>query len=77
MLETQGVPVVGYKTSKFPEFFFSEGRCPVPLRLDSALECAQLVKSAFFDLELKNGILFAVPVPKDQVPAPFVIHNYI
>lgn len=29
VLETLGVAVVGYKTDKFPEYFFSEGSCKV------------------------------------------------
>jgi len=31
-LETLGVAVIGYKTDKFPEFFFSEGSCKVSVR---------------------------------------------
>ena len=67
MLETLGVAVVGYKTNKFPEFFFSEGKSPVSLRLDSAYDCANLIKSSFVDLGFKNGILVSVPVPKEEV----------
>lgn len=33
VLETQGVSVVGYKTKKFPEFFFGEGDSDSPLTL--------------------------------------------
>lgn len=67
MLETLGVAVVGYKTSRFPEFFFSEGKNPVSLRLDSTYDCANLIKSSFVDLGFKNGILVTVPVPKEHV----------
>jgi len=37
VLETLGVAVVGYKTSKFPEFFFSDGTCKVSTRVGNEL----------------------------------------
>ncbi len=37
MLETLGVAVVGVKTKKFPEFFFSEGGCDVSTTVGSLL----------------------------------------
>ena len=33
MLETLGVPVLGFKTKKFPEFFFSDGQCDVSCKV--------------------------------------------
>ena len=33
VLETQGVPVIGYKSKKFPEFFFGDGDCDAPITL--------------------------------------------
>ena len=33
VLETQGVPVVGLKTSDFPAFFTPSSGLPVPLRV--------------------------------------------
>lgn len=35
MLETLGVPVVGLRTKKFPEFFFTEGECSVSVEIGS------------------------------------------
>ncbi len=35
-------------------------------QLDSEEECAKLIKTSFVDLGLKNGILIANPVPKEQ-----------
>jgi len=66
MLETLGVGVVGYKTSKFPEFFFSDGSCKVSTRVDSPEECAGLIRKSFIDMGFRNGMVVAVPVPKEQ-----------
>eukprot|EP01016_Furgasonia_blochmanni_P043046 TRINITY_DN5792_c0_g2_i2.p1 TRINITY_DN5792_c0_g2~~TRINITY_DN5792_c0_g2_i2.p1 ORF type:complete len:408 (-),score=72.63 TRINITY_DN5792_c0_g2_i2:805-2004(-) len=65
-LETQGVPVVGYKTDDFPMFFISKSGCKVSARVDSDEECARLVKANFYDLQLRNGILISVPVPAEE-----------
>lgn len=64
-LETYCVPVVGFKTNKFPEFFFSEGDFEAKIRLDSEEECAEFIHYTHNVLNMKNGILFAVPVPKE------------
>ena len=37
-LETMGVPVVGYQTDKFPEFYSRDGNLDVSVRLDSPQE---------------------------------------
>lgn len=65
-LETQGVPVIGYKTDKFPEFFISDSGYYVSQKLDSDKECAELIHVQFDTLKFKNGILISVPVPKEE-----------
>jgi pseudouridine-5'-phosphate glycosidase len=64
-LETFCVPVVGFKTNKFPEFFFSEGDFDAKIKLDSEEECAEFIHYTHNLLNMRNGILFAVPVPKE------------
>lgn len=64
-LETYSVPVIGFKTSKFPEFFFSEGDCDAKVRLDSEDECARFIHYSHNVLKMKNGVLIAVPVPPE------------
>lgn len=64
-LETYCVPVVGFKTDKFPEFFFTEGDCEAKVRLDSEEECADFIRYTHNILKMKNGILIAVPVPEE------------
>ncbi|KAG9415523.1 hypothetical protein AC1031_008972 [Aphanomyces cochlioides] len=61
-LETQAVPVVGYKTKDFPAFFTQSSGSPAHLELNSAEECAKLIQTSQ-DLDLPNGFLIAVPNP--------------
>ena len=64
-LETYCVPIVGYKTNKFPEFFFSDGDCECKIRIDTEKECAEMINWTHNILKMKNGIIFANPVPED------------
>jgi len=43
ILETMGVPVVGYATSEFPAFYSRESGLPVQHRVDTAREAARLM----------------------------------
>lgn len=63
VLETNGVPVVGYQTDEMPAFFSRYSGLPVDVRLDSAAEIAKLIK-AHQSLGLQSGILITVPVPE-------------
>jgi pseudouridine-5'-phosphate glycosidase len=65
-LETYNVPVVGFNCDKFPEFFFANGDCNVKIRLNCEKDVAQLIKVTHSDLNMKCGILVAVPVPEDN-----------
>lgn len=69
VLETQGVPVLGYKCDKLPLFYSRESEFEVNQRVDSPNEIAQIVH-AKHQLGLKNGTLVTVPVPAgEEVPA--------
>jgi pseudouridine-5'-phosphate glycosidase len=65
-LETYNVPVVGFKTNKFPEFFFTEGDCDAKLRLDSEAECAEFINYTHNVLSMKCGIIIGNPVSEDK-----------
>ncbi len=68
MLETLGVPVVGFGTSEFPAFYSRSSGLPAPLRVDSAEEVAAMLRTQR-GLGLPQGILVANPVPKDlEIP---------
>ena len=69
VLETKGVPVVGYRTDEFPAFWSRRSGLMAPLRLDSAAEIAAFQK-ARETIGIDGGMLIANPVPEtDEIPA--------
>lgn len=62
-LETQGVPVVGYRTDKFPSFFARESGFGVDFRLDAPEEVATVMDTKW-KLGLDGGLVIANPVPE-------------
>lgn len=65
VLETYSVPVIGYDTDVFPEFFFAEGDFKVKNNIKETSKIAKIYNKQI-DLGLKNGMLVAVPVPKES-----------
>ncbi|RJP48617.1 MAG: pseudouridine-5'-phosphate glycosidase [Anaerolineaceae bacterium] len=65
VLETMGVPVVGYRTDEFPAFYSRESGLNVSARLDSPKEIADFAK-AHWELGMKSGILVANPIPEAE-----------
>ncbi len=69
VLETQGVPVIGYATDEFPAFYSRSSGLPVDVRCDTPEEVAAILR-ARDALKLPGGILVAAPVPpEDELPA--------
>ncbi len=67
-LETMGVPVVGYQTDKFPEFYSRDGSLEVSVRLDKPREIADFARS-HWSLGLQSAVLVANPIPvMDGIP---------
>lgn len=62
VLETRGVPVVGYGTDELPGFYARESGFPVPSRVDGPEAAAALIVR-HRALGLGTGILVAVPPP--------------
>lgn len=60
-LETKGVLVVGYNTNDLPAFFTRKSGIEVPIRIDTPLEIARVIK-AKKDLKINNGILITNPI---------------
>ncbi len=68
-LETDGVPVVGYRTGEFPAFYSRSSGLKVPMRADSAEEVAGIMRSKWA-LGLTGAIIVANPIPEaDEIPA--------
>ncbi|XP_055011532.1 uncharacterized protein zgc:136858 isoform X2 [Boleophthalmus pectinirostris] len=68
-LETQGVCVATYGSSKgFPAFFSPQSGFESPHQVSNPEEAAELIASTLF-LGLQSGVLFAVPIPAEQAAA--------
>jgi pseudouridine-5'-phosphate glycosidase len=63
VLETQGVPVLGYRTDAFPAFFVRDSGHKVDRRVDSARALADIIHVQR-RLGLHSGILIANPIPE-------------
>ena len=61
-LETFGVPVVGYGTDDFPAFYSRSSGHKVPMRCDTPIEIAAMMK-AKWAMDLMGGIVVANPIP--------------
>ncbi|KVI08033.1 Indigoidine synthase A-like protein [Cynara cardunculus var. scolymus] len=79
-METQGVCVVSYKTDDFPAFFTEKSGCKsMPLRAVKArlVPLDQRPLEVNRKLDLKSGILIAVPIPKEHSVSGNVIESAI
>jgi pseudouridylate synthase len=64
VLETLGVPVVGYKTDEFPAFFSQSSSLPVSTRVESAEEAAEFAR-VHWGLGMKSAVLVVQPLAED------------
>jgi pseudouridine-5'-phosphate glycosidase len=62
VLETAGVPILGWRTDELPAFYASTSGLPVTARVDSAEEIARIALAGW-QLGLGNGVLVGVPPP--------------
>lgn len=65
VLETQGVPVVGFGTNRFPAFYSADSGLELDGRIDTPNEAARLVETQRA-LGLENGIVIANPIPEQH-----------
>lgn len=69
VLETRGVPVIGYQTDSFPAFWSQSSGLPAPLTLNAPEEIARFLTTRKQFGE-HGGILVGNPVPaEDEIPA--------
>jgi pseudouridine-5'-phosphate glycosidase len=64
LLETQGVPVLGYRTDDLPLFYASHGGPPVSARIESAAEAAAIARAHW---ELGGGGLLVGRPPDESL----------
>lgn len=63
-LETQGVPVLGYKTDVLPAFYTRESDQTVDYNMQSAVDIADFIK-AKWEMQLHGGAIIANPIPEE------------
>jgi pseudouridine-5'-phosphate glycosidase len=69
VLETQGVPVIGYGTDTLPAFYARSSGIPLDARVDNPRQIAEIIMASVH-LGLNQGIVIAVPVPDgNEIPA--------
>jgi pseudouridine-5'-phosphate glycosidase len=68
VLETQGVPVVGYGSDEMAAFYSRRSGLPADVRVDDPQQVARIIR-ARRALGLQAGLLVTVPVPvEDEIP---------
>lgn len=65
MLETHGVPILGYGTDTLPAFYTRDSGLPVDVRIESPDQAAAIIRAAV-ELEARHGLLITVPVPQER-----------
>ena len=68
VLETQGVPVIGYGSAEMAAFYSRSSGLPADVQVDTPGQVAQIIR-ARRELGLGTGLLVTVPVPaEDEIP---------
>lgn len=62
VLETAGVPILGWRADELPAFYSSASGLPVTTRIESAAEAAGIARAAW-ELGIGSGVLVGVPPP--------------
>jgi len=62
ILETRGVPVIGYQTTEFPAFYSINSGLPVDITVNSPAEIAAIARN-HWELGLQSALLVCVPPP--------------
>ncbi|MCH3960893.1 MAG: pseudouridine-5'-phosphate glycosidase [Solobacterium sp.] len=76
VLETKGVPVLGYQTEELPAFYTRTSGLKVDYAIKNAQDAANIVK-AKRDLGLNGGILITNPIPEEYSMDPKEINKVI
>lgn len=75
-LETQGVPVLGYRTDTLPAFYTRESDQTVDYNMPSASDIADFIK-AKWEMQLHGGAIIANPIPEEFAMDSNVINTAI
>ncbi len=69
VLETHGVPVIGFGTDRFPAFYTRDSGFGVDCRIDTEAELAEILL-AKRRLGLTGGVVIANPIPREHEMDP-------
>ncbi len=75
VLETHGVPVLGYRTDEFPAFYKRSSGYGVDQRLDTAEEIAAILRVRR-ELHIRGGVLVANPIPAEYALDPETVDGW-
>ena len=76
VLETLGVPVLGYQTEELPAFYTRKSGLKVDYAIKDTKDAAKIIK-AKRDLKLDGGVLITNPIPEKYSMDPEVINKAI
>lgn len=76
VLETKGVPVIGYQTAMMPAFFSRSSGCTIELAVESADEIAQII-AMHWQAVGNTGVLVAKPAPLESAMDEHLIADLI
>lgn len=69
VLETYGVPVIGYQTSQFPAFWSRDSGLNLIWRADTPEQAAQMART-HWEMGQPGGLVIANPIlPENEIPA--------
>ena len=76
VLETKGVPVVGFQTDDLPAFYTRKSGLKLVAKADSPNEIASMMKSKW-DCDIEGSILVMNPIPKEFEADAYIINASI
>jgi pseudouridine-5'-phosphate glycosidase len=76
VLETYGVPVIGYQTSELPAFFVRTSGLPLHQRVDDPVTAARAF-AGHGALGISTGVLLAVPPPAESALDATLVNDAI
>lgn len=75
LLETLGVPVIGYKTDTFPAFYLSASESGVDATFDDPADIAAFARQHL--AQVGSGVLIVQPVPADHAIEPHLWTHWL
>jgi pseudouridine-5'-phosphate glycosidase len=76
MLETLGVPVLGYQSDEFPAFYSRRSGLPVSARVETPMEIAEIART-HWQMGFNSAVLVANPPPEEQALSPDAVEGAI